>query len=162
VIFSDATLRELARVRPSTLEKMRLLYGVGEMKLRDFGPAFLKLIAEHCSETGVSGDASPPPIQRPLEPVPAGRAGPRPGGGGGVTPGQEELFVLFRKRTSVEDAMTKTGLARSTVMEYLASFVQSEKPADLKPWVDEVTLARVREAARQVGAERLKPIFLAL
>src|SRR5260370_18010644 len=36
IIFSDATLRELARVRPSTLEKMRLVYGVGEAKPRDF------------------------------------------------------------------------------------------------------------------------------
>src|SRR5205823_11968769 len=37
IIFSDATLRELARARPSTLEKMRLLYGIGDAKLRDFG-----------------------------------------------------------------------------------------------------------------------------
>ena len=29
VIFNDATLRELARVRPSTLEGLRLIYGVG-------------------------------------------------------------------------------------------------------------------------------------
>src|SRR5262249_28380237 len=33
LVFSDATLRELARVRPSTLEKMRLVYGIGEAKL---------------------------------------------------------------------------------------------------------------------------------
>src|SRR5262249_47267930 len=42
IIFGDATLRELARVRPSTLEKMRLVYGVGEAKLRDFGERFLR------------------------------------------------------------------------------------------------------------------------
>ena len=99
VIFSDATLRELARVRPSTLERMRLVYGIGEMKLRDFGPAFLQLIAEHCGETGVS-DATwlPPPAQRTLEPVPAV-----------LTPRQEELFALFRKGMPVEDVMTQDG-----------------------------------------------------
>ena len=47
-------------------------------------------------------------------------------------------------------------------MEYLATFVRVEKPATLAPWVDEVTRAKVRDAARQVGADRLKPIFLAL
>src|SRR5262249_18898205 len=79
-----------------------------------------------------------------------------------LTPRQEELFALFRKRMAVDDVMTKTALARSTVVEYLATFVRMEKPADLSPWVDDVTFAKVRDAARQVGAERLKPIFLAL
>src|SRR5437588_851505 len=52
VIFSDATLRELARVRPSTPERMRLVSGVGDAKLRDFGGRFLKVIAEHCRHQG--------------------------------------------------------------------------------------------------------------
>ena len=34
VIFSDETLRQLASVRPSTSERLRLVYGIGEMKLR--------------------------------------------------------------------------------------------------------------------------------
>jgi ATP-dependent DNA helicase RecQ len=72
------------------------------------------------------------------------------------------MFELFRRRMGVEEVMAKVGLARSTVMEYLATFVRLEKPPDLGPWVDEVTFAKVRAAARQVGAERLKPIFLAL
>ena len=41
VIFSDRTLRDLARVRPSSLAKMRQLYGIGEQKLNDFGDNFL-------------------------------------------------------------------------------------------------------------------------
>jgi ATP-dependent DNA helicase RecQ len=151
VIFSDATLRELARLRPTTGERMRQVYGIGETKLRDFGPAFLKVIGDHCRETGAAADVTAAAPPRPPEPVPAK-----------LTPRQEELFALFRKRMAVEDIMRKVGLAHGTVMEYLAAFVRLEKPADLSPWVDAVTVARVREAARQVGAERLKPIFLAL
>lgn len=45
VIFSDATLRELARHRPTTLAKMRSIHGIGDTKLRDFGQQFLELIA---------------------------------------------------------------------------------------------------------------------
>ena len=41
VVFSDATLRELARHRPSTLECMRNVYGIGEAKLASFGDVFL-------------------------------------------------------------------------------------------------------------------------
>jgi ATP-dependent DNA helicase RecQ len=47
VIFGDVTLRELARLRPTTPERMRCVYGVGDAKLRDFGPRFLQVIAGH-------------------------------------------------------------------------------------------------------------------
>ncbi len=47
IIFTDNTLRELARVRPSTLERMRQVPGVGDKRLRDFGAVFLALIADH-------------------------------------------------------------------------------------------------------------------
>jgi ATP-dependent DNA helicase RecQ len=47
VIFADTTLRELARMRPTTLERMRTAYGVGDAKLRDFGVRFLAAIQAH-------------------------------------------------------------------------------------------------------------------
>jgi ATP-dependent DNA helicase RecQ len=47
VIFSDATLRELARRRPTSLNGIRETYGVGDVKLRDFGSQFLEAIRNH-------------------------------------------------------------------------------------------------------------------
>jgi ATP-dependent DNA helicase RecQ len=47
VIFSDATLRELARLRPETRAEFRAVKGVGEWKCEEFGPRFLGAIAEH-------------------------------------------------------------------------------------------------------------------
>ena len=44
IIFSDATLRLFARERPSTLEDMRAIKGVGDKKLKDYGEQFLKVI----------------------------------------------------------------------------------------------------------------------
>lgn len=44
VIFHDTTLREMARVRPTTMAALRGLYGVGERKAADFGEAFLEEI----------------------------------------------------------------------------------------------------------------------
>jgi len=41
VVFSDKTLRELARVRPGTLEEFRAVSGVGEAKANRYGRAFL-------------------------------------------------------------------------------------------------------------------------
>jgi|SoiMetStandDraft_5_1073268.scaffolds.fasta_scaffold07165_1 ATP-dependent DNA helicase RecQ len=41
VVFPDATLIEMARVRPSSLDQMRQISGVGPRKLEQFGPLFL-------------------------------------------------------------------------------------------------------------------------
>jgi ATP-dependent DNA helicase RecQ len=41
VVFPDATLIEMARARPSSLDEMRQVSGVGPRKLEQFGPQFL-------------------------------------------------------------------------------------------------------------------------
>ncbi|GGE11220.1 ATP-dependent DNA helicase RecQ [Aureimonas endophytica] len=47
VIFHDKTLSELAAARPASRAEMALVPGVGEAKLDRYGPAFLKVIADH-------------------------------------------------------------------------------------------------------------------
>ncbi len=56
IVFADATLRELARNRPSSLGKMRQIYGVGDSKLRDFGQKFLDLLIIHCKARNLTMD----------------------------------------------------------------------------------------------------------
>jgi ATP-dependent DNA helicase RecQ len=50
VLFNDATLRDMARLRPSSLEKMLNIRGVGERKLVDLGKQFLETISSYCRE----------------------------------------------------------------------------------------------------------------
>ncbi len=50
VILHDSTLRELARVRPVTLEALRLVRGMGERKVADFGARFVERIVAHQRE----------------------------------------------------------------------------------------------------------------
>jgi ATP-dependent DNA helicase RecQ len=46
VIFHDTSLRELARLKPSSVEAMRHVYGVGARKADDLGEAVLDVIRE--------------------------------------------------------------------------------------------------------------------
>jgi ATP-dependent DNA helicase RecQ len=151
VIFSDATLRELARVRPTTAERMRMVYGVGEAKLRDFGPQFLKVINNHVQGRCLTPDVAVGPVRKVEKPTPEK-----------LTPRQQSLFGLFRQKLVVEDVMQRTGLAKSTVTEHLAGFIRMERPASIRTWVDDTTYQRVAEMVRQLGTDRLKPIFIAL
>jgi ATP-dependent DNA helicase RecQ len=53
IIFGDATLRELARQRPSNLVELGRIRGIGERKLEEFGSQILTAIAEFDSRVDV-------------------------------------------------------------------------------------------------------------
>jgi ATP-dependent DNA helicase RecQ len=44
VIFHDTTLRELARLKPSSIEELRHVYGVGARKAEDLGELVLETL----------------------------------------------------------------------------------------------------------------------
>jgi len=48
VVFSDASLRDMARARPMTLEAFRGVKGVGDWKLETFGERFVAAVRQAC------------------------------------------------------------------------------------------------------------------
>ncbi len=52
VVFHDATLREMVRVKPASAEALLALHGVGEAKLERYGAAFLGVVAAHADTPG--------------------------------------------------------------------------------------------------------------
>jgi ATP-dependent DNA helicase RecQ len=46
LIFSDASLRDMARARPSTLDEFREVKGVGDWKLETFGDRFVTAVRQ--------------------------------------------------------------------------------------------------------------------
>jgi len=50
VIFSDVTLRLMAREQPSTLVLMSSISGIGQKKLSEFGETFISAISDHLAE----------------------------------------------------------------------------------------------------------------
>jgi ATP-dependent DNA helicase RecQ len=53
VVFSDATLREIAAERPSSLAAFRAIAGVGDAKLERYGEIFLKCVQAHLENQGI-------------------------------------------------------------------------------------------------------------
>ena len=138
IIFTDATLRHMARLRPATPEALRLVSGVGEAKLRDFGERFLEAIRTH-----VGGPAPAKPRLSPADE-------------------RARAFDLFRQGAPVEQVMAELGQGRSHVLNHLDDYVRAERPRSLAPWVPDEAYQRIAAAARRFGTERLQPIILAL
>ncbi|MET9774323.1 DNA helicase RecQ [Streptomyces sp. NPDC006367] len=59
VIFHDATLREIATARPTSIGQLGGINGVGEKKLATYGEGVLTVLAE------LAGEASPAPASEP-------------------------------------------------------------------------------------------------
>ncbi|QQS15434.1 MAG: DNA helicase RecQ [Candidatus Moraniibacteriota bacterium] len=50
IIFSDATLLELATFLPTNISELPRISGFGEVKTRRYGKAFLNVVAKYCAE----------------------------------------------------------------------------------------------------------------
>ena len=150
-IFADTVLTELARCRPTTLERMRMVSGIGDVKLREFGAAFLALIATHAAEHSLATDLPPPSHTVTRAPVSTK-----------LTPAKQLSFSLFREGVSLDEVAKRTKLTRSTVAGHLADFIQLEKPKSIAAWVPKERFDRIAAAAKASGTAFLKPIFLAL
>jgi ATP-dependent DNA helicase RecQ len=149
IIFGDATLCELARLRPTKLENFSSIRGVGQKKLSDYGAVFTEHIRAYCLGRGIAVDltgdgTTPRRISRP------------------VSPARRTAFDLFARRASVEEVMKATDRAHSTTTEYLADYIAAECPENIDCWVDAETYRLVAETARRLGTTPLKPIFEAL
>lgn len=60
VIFSDATLRDMAEKMPTNEAQFQAVYGVGRVKTEKFGRKFMDEIESFCSESGASPSPGKP------------------------------------------------------------------------------------------------------
>jgi ATP-dependent DNA helicase RecQ len=56
IVFGDAALRDMARIRPSNPDSFREVKGVGEKKLQDYGDEFVEFITAHCRKHDLTMD----------------------------------------------------------------------------------------------------------
>ena len=146
VVFGDASLRDMARKRPSTLDGFRLITGVGQKKFEDYGEAFLGVIAKHCQSSNVESD------------VKAKLAEPKTAPSKSAIPS----FELFKQGLSIAEVAEKIGRAESTTLGYLNEFIQFNDVTDPTPWVDEQSIIVISAAVKEVGLGPLKPVYVAL
>jgi ATP-dependent DNA helicase RecQ len=146
VLFSDATLREIARVRPGSPSALLGIRGVGERKLADLGPRFLELIGTYCRTNSLTLDAST-------------SSRPRREGLRKPNDSKEKAFELFANGVSVEQVTAKTGRVLGTTWSYLAEFIQIHRPERLDLWIDPKTYRVVADAVKDLGTAYLRPIF---
>ncbi len=114
VIFSDVSLREMARAYPTTSTEFRQVPGVGEQKLKDFAETFLSEIKDYLANNSrrtFSGDVDVPLSSH------------RPS----LNDSQAETLRRFGKGESVDEIARARGFVRSTIYGHLLAAIERGK-----------------------------------
>ncbi|MFM7055781.1 MAG: DNA helicase RecQ [Planctomycetota bacterium] len=172
IIFSDNTLRSLARHRPSTAAALASIPGIGEKKLNDFGAVVLFEIQQWCQARGLPFDVDLPGTQRPAPSAPPGTSAtgsassPASTGASGLRPSaklstqnSDEYYDLFEQELSIEEVAVQLDRSLDSVSRHLSAWLQIHRRTDLTPWVSPSIRTRIEESLGRLGAERLKPLF---
>ncbi len=146
LIFGDATLREMARIRPGSMETLGLIRGMGEKKSAEFGQRFVRRIVLYCSQHQLQTDVAV--WKQPAETVREA-----------MNAGARSAAEKFAEGRSIEHVMKSMGRARSTVVDYLCDYIRCQKPEDVADWVDHGTYQRIARAANEIRERGLRPIF---
>jgi len=106
-VFSNATLDEIARRRPASLEALLSVKGIGEVKLRQYGKAVLALVAADSSPLG---------------------EGPPPGAASPSKPSHYWTWRLLSRGFSAEECVAIRGLPRETILDHALRAVEEGWP----------------------------------
>jgi ATP-dependent DNA helicase RecQ len=113
VIFSDVSLREMARAYPTTANEFRRIPGVGEQKLKDFAKPFLAEIIDYLATK---------PRQTFTGALRSRRRHP------GLNDSQSETLRRFRNGESVDEISRARGFVCSTIYGHLIAAIERGEP----------------------------------
>ncbi len=153
IVFGDAALQDMARIRPISIDMFRKVSGVGEKKCNEYGETFTKFIQQYCHEHSLETN-----VKKYIAPE-----SPRHSSSSSIpTQTKREAFELFRQGKPVDEVANQVKRAASTTHGYLIDFLREEGIDDPSPWVDQATRERILKSAHLSEDGRLKPIFEAL
>jgi ATP-dependent DNA helicase RecQ len=154
VIAGDRTLRELARLRPSTIEGLRVIHGMGERKINDLGGCLTNCIVQFCQQNDLTMDV-PDKQRRSFEATTTTSSSTR----SKLSPKTLAVtFAMFDEGCSLDEAAARSSLSRDTAAKYLAAFIEQRRPPNIARWVIADVYSRAKAAFEALGMDRLKPV----
>ncbi|MDD5083578.1 MAG: DNA helicase RecQ [Candidatus Moranbacteria bacterium] len=146
IVFSDATLLELATYLPLTLDDMRRISGFGEVKLSRYGEAFLEGVVTYCEEHQLSSKMGEKVSSRKTrvkkESVEKGKPE--------VNATKQETLRLFLEGKPVAQIAALRNLTTSTIEGHLTFFIGIGELA-LSDMVSQEKIERIRGELSENG-----------
>jgi ATP-dependent DNA helicase RecQ len=135
VVFSDATLVEMASSRPRDERELLSVTGVGEHKLRKYGPQFLAAIDDYRSRTAPGYDSGGLSLE--------------------LSDTQRDTLSLYQQGLSLPEISSQRGLKDLTVIAHLEELLAAGLDIDLLRFVDADKVPLIESRLKKVGAVNL-------
>lgn len=143
VVFSDATLAEMARTIPDNRQELRQVNGVGELKLGKYGDAFLAEIRQYQGrETGI--DTMAGQFENDLQLS--------------LSATKRETLRLYKQGLSLPELASRRGLSEGTIAGHLEELANAGAAVNLLDFVDEEKVPLIMEKLKQHGAFALSKL----
>jgi ATP-dependent DNA helicase RecQ len=166
VIFSDRTLVEMAAFYPQSRESLLAISGVGQVKLRSYGEAFLSVIKPYCEKHKLVEKRKAERRERSPAGNPKGVLREGPGEGKDKISMRTTLVAeAYNEGQSVESLMERYQVTAGTIVDHLMRYVSagnmlrngSDLPALTSTSPDQQQ--SIFAAFDELGTALLKPVF---
>ncbi|HEX6506293.1 MAG TPA: DNA helicase RecQ [Chloroflexota bacterium] len=147
MVFSDATLKQMASALPATDAELLRISGVGEKKAEDYGGIFLAEIAAYVEQSGATPQHVPATTPRK----------PRTKGSLGET--VLTTVSLFRDGHDIDVIAGIRDCARRTIEGHLADALEAGEELDLDRIAPPARRQAIEAIMTEIGHERLKPVL---
>lgn len=117
VVFSDATLIEMATYLPQLEDEMRRISGIGDLKLQKYGSDFLQVITDYCDRNNLTSRIN---LKTPKREA---KTRTKRDAGGQTT--YDVSLDMFKSGLSISEIAESRGIAVSTVETHLVRFIGS-------------------------------------
>ncbi len=149
IIFSDASLRQMAREHPADEHEFSRINGVGHKKLEEFGAVFLGEIAAYLQNVPRQAFASPSvPLSPPTRT--------------GCSETVRETLRRWRSGESIEQIASNRSLSTGTIYGHLADALLAKEELDLNQLIGAEAQDEIVAAFTKLGFEPLSPVFQSL
>ena len=145
IIFSDVSLRQMARFYPSNENDFSRISGVGEKKRREFGEIFLREIAAHL-QTNARQMFADDSFTEPSTPLPRRSR---------LTDTVRETLHFFRQGRSVSEIARIRGVKDGTIYTHLEEAMLAGEAIDVSTLVSADAQREIAAAFKNRGAGSL-------
>lgn len=149
VLFHDSVLITLSSVRPTSMESLKKISGIGERRAADLGPTVLEIIRRHVQVRDLPADRWQEDLREATVTAPSNATSIR-------------LRPMFERGLTLSELAQQSGLAESTIGGYLVEWIEETHPKSIEVWVSSEIDRRIRKAIDELGWVRLKPLYEAL
>ena len=152
MIFGDKTLQDMARVYPSSMERLAKVFGVGKVKLTQFGEAFLEVIRSYMSEKGI--------VEQVMVSEDVSKRAPASVSARALTPTILESIRLLEQQESLESIAKQRKISVGTVIQHLEQAMEQGEALNTSHLVfsSDKRFALIANAFAEIGDDFLAPV----